>query len=96
MNGESARKVLDWCEKREMERVLATELNRTQEAVRMADVLAQEAWESTRQGVLSPDSNLMVKQTCQAVEEARQEYAVALARWKQFVIYGKAPQKLDS
>ena len=73
MNGESAKKVLDWCAKRDVERTLAGELNRKAEDLRMAQVLVSPGGPGEDAG---------------AITKAGEEYAEALERWRLFVIHG--------
>jgi len=94
MRGEADKKSLDRWHRREVERVLAAELNRTLEAKRMAEVQAKAEWMSVSHGALTPDSNLLVKHACVAIEKASGEYGQALARWKGFVLWGVVPEDL--
>ena len=92
MNGDCSKKQLDWWQRREIERALASELNCKLEAMRMAAVRLNEACESIGQGEVSPDSGLVVRRAGNEVSLAFKDYNEALARWKRFVLQGELPE----
>jgi hypothetical protein len=94
MHGEANKKSFDWWQRREVERMLANELNRTREAVRMAEVRWKEALETQADRAVPPDSNLQVMQAGMAVRSAYKEYMAALREWTEFVLRGMAPEDL--
>jgi len=87
--------VLTQLRKRDIERILAFDLNQQQAAVHMAQVGVAMALEAVPNGVMPPDSNLTIKQALNKAREAQAGYQRALERWKRFVLHGTIPDDVQ-
>ena len=87
---------LDWWHKREIERSLANKLHEAHSVRLQSQAQLRDALDAIPRGVAPPDSNLLVKQACAAAKAAQDEYAAALAQWKNFVVHGVVPNDMDA
>jgi hypothetical protein len=87
--------MLDWWQKREVERKLAQELNDAQEQFRQANLALRDLTSFCPSGIPAPDSNFRLEQVRRGRVHAYDEWKVALDRWTNFVKYGTVPEELD-
>ncbi|HUJ48953.1 MAG TPA: hypothetical protein VLW25_02115 [Bryobacteraceae bacterium] len=88
--------MLDWWEKREVERKLAQELSYAQEKFRQANVTLRDLTGFSPSGIPAPDSNLPIEQAHRTCVHARDQWIAALDRWTNFVKYGTIPEDSTS
>ena len=88
--------MLDWWQKREVERKLAQELNYAQEEFRLANLALRDLTGFSQSGIPAPDSNLPIEQADRACLHAYDQWKAALDRWTNFVKYGTLPNDSTS
>lgn len=92
---ESPQRKLDLWHKVNIQRILADDLHSKHAALYGAQHRVGKALKSTSDGVMPPDSNLMVKQACLEFEFARAALEKSLERWKNFVISETVPGDIE-
>jgi hypothetical protein len=80
--------MLDWWEKRELERKLAQELMAAEAKFRQANLRLMMLVDDASAAIPAPDSTLLIKQAGDTSKAAFDEWQAALERWKRFVING--------
>ena len=85
--------MLDWWQKREVERSLAQELHYAQEKLRLANMRLRDL-AFAHSAATDPDLNFPAKQAQQSCERAFGQWKAALDRWTNFVKYGTVPQDI--
>ena len=91
---EARTKAIDWWTKREIERALSRDLHSAQAALNLAHFKLNDAAKSIPNAVFPPDSSLFTRQALQEVKRAHAAHALALERWKNFVLHGVIPDDL--
>ena len=89
--------MMDWWQKREIDRQLATELHVAQETFRLANLKLRDLTAAVPTGIPADDSGMALHQAHGACVEAFGAWQHALDRWTKFVKSGTIPEdiKLD-